>query len=121
MFTQEDIAFLAAFGDAANAHDVERIVDFYAPDAVAVSPVFGEVRGRGRNRTDMGTNFCDDARRAYKHFGRSERRSTHCSDCDNECVAAGAVTIGKNMKGRHVSREPAYQFPPKQQLGARET
>jgi len=46
MVNQQDLAFLAAFSDAANAHDVERIVDYYAPDAVAISPVFGEVRGR---------------------------------------------------------------------------
>jgi predicted ester cyclase len=33
-------------GRAANAHDVQRIMELYAPDAVSISPVFGEVRGR---------------------------------------------------------------------------
>jgi len=46
MVTEQDIVLLHALGQAANAHDVHRIMDFYAPDAVAISPIFGEVRGR---------------------------------------------------------------------------
>jgi steroid delta-isomerase-like uncharacterized protein len=44
---QEDAAaFVRAIQEAANAHDVARMRNFYAEDAVALSPVFGEVRGR---------------------------------------------------------------------------
>jgi predicted ester cyclase len=32
--------------EAANAHDAPRLGDFYSEDAVAISPVFGEVHGR---------------------------------------------------------------------------
>jgi steroid delta-isomerase-like uncharacterized protein len=35
-----------AFREAANAHDAARMRGLYAQDAVALSPVFGEVRGR---------------------------------------------------------------------------
>ena len=31
---------------AAGSRDAARVLDCYAPDAVAISPVFGEVRGR---------------------------------------------------------------------------
>lgn len=44
---QEDAArFVRAMQDAVNAHDLGRMADFYADDAVAISPVFGEVRGK---------------------------------------------------------------------------
>ncbi len=39
-------AFVKALQEAANAHDVARMTDFYADDAVALSPVFGEVNGK---------------------------------------------------------------------------
>jgi predicted ester cyclase len=39
--------FVRALSEAANAHDASRLAGYYAEGAVAVSPVFGEVRGRG--------------------------------------------------------------------------
>jgi len=39
-------SFVRQLQEAANAHDASRLGEFYAEDAVAVSPVFGEVRGR---------------------------------------------------------------------------
>jgi len=38
--------FVRQLQEAANAHDASRLGEFYAEDAVVVSPVFGEVRGR---------------------------------------------------------------------------
>lgn len=40
------VGFVRKLQDAANAHDAKRLGEFYAEDAVAVSPVFGEVHGR---------------------------------------------------------------------------
>jgi predicted ester cyclase len=38
-------AFVRELQDAANSHDAARLAGFYTEDAVALSPVFGEVRG----------------------------------------------------------------------------
>ena len=46
MAREEVVAFVRQLQEAANAHDLSRLMDFYAEDAVAVSPVFGEVKGR---------------------------------------------------------------------------
>ena len=46
MLRDDAIAFVRRIRDAANHHDVPRLMDFYADDAVARSPVFTEVRGR---------------------------------------------------------------------------
>ena len=40
------VAFVRHLQEAANAHDASRLARYYAEDAVAFSPVFGEVRGR---------------------------------------------------------------------------
>ncbi len=40
------VAFVRGLQDAANAHDASRMAAFYDEDAVALSPVFGEMRGR---------------------------------------------------------------------------
>jgi phosphoserine phosphatase RsbU/P len=40
------VAFVRRMQDAANAHDASRMGEFYAGDATAVSPVFGQVQGR---------------------------------------------------------------------------
>jgi ketosteroid isomerase-like protein len=39
-------AFVRELREAANKHDASRLGQFYAEDAVAISPVFGEVHGR---------------------------------------------------------------------------
>jgi len=44
--TMDAVGFVHRLQEAANAHDASRLGEFYAEDAVAVSPVFGEVRGR---------------------------------------------------------------------------
>jgi steroid delta-isomerase-like uncharacterized protein len=44
--TMDAAAFIHELRKAATAHDASRLGSFYAEDAVAVSPVFGEVRGR---------------------------------------------------------------------------
>ena len=44
--TMDAVAFVRELQEAANAHDASRLGKFYAEDAVAVSPVFGEVKGR---------------------------------------------------------------------------
>ena len=45
--SRDDVLALARqLRDAANCHDVPRLMTFYAEDAVAVSPMFNEVRGR---------------------------------------------------------------------------
>jgi serine phosphatase RsbU (regulator of sigma subunit)/predicted ester cyclase len=44
--TMDAAAFVRELQQAANAHDASRLGEFYAEDAVAVSPVFGEVKGR---------------------------------------------------------------------------
>jgi serine phosphatase RsbU (regulator of sigma subunit) len=46
MSREEAIALIGGMQEAANAHDAGRMASFYAEEAVAVSPVFGEVRGR---------------------------------------------------------------------------
>lgn len=40
------IAFVIALQQAANAHDARRMEEFYTEDAIALSPVLGEIRGR---------------------------------------------------------------------------
>lgn len=45
--TREDALTLARrLQEAANGHDVAALIAHYAPDAVAISPAFGELRGR---------------------------------------------------------------------------
>ena len=44
--TEQDHSLLRALSEAVSAHNVDRILDFYAADAVSISPVFGEVQGR---------------------------------------------------------------------------
>lgn len=46
MTRQEAVKFAAKLGEAVNSHDVSALMNFYAADAVMVSPVFNEVRGR---------------------------------------------------------------------------
>jgi predicted ester cyclase len=46
MSREEALTLVRQLRDAALGRDVLRLMEFYAPEAVAVSPVFGEVRGR---------------------------------------------------------------------------
>ncbi|HET9795139.1 MAG TPA: SpoIIE family protein phosphatase [Thermoanaerobaculia bacterium] len=46
MSRDDAVAFVRAMQDAANAHDVPRMAAFYVEDAVALSPVLGELKGR---------------------------------------------------------------------------
>src|SRR4051812_4541161 len=46
MTRDEALAFARSLNDAANSRDTARMMEHYAADAVAVSPVFAEVRGR---------------------------------------------------------------------------
>ena len=57
MSREEALALVRELQDAANRHDAARIVELYADDAVAVSPVFSEVRGRAGIRTTFETLF----------------------------------------------------------------
>jgi predicted ester cyclase len=57
MTRDEAVALVRQLQDAANCHDVSRLLDFYADDAVAVSPVFAEVRGRPAIRSTWETLF----------------------------------------------------------------
>jgi ketosteroid isomerase-like protein len=50
-------AFLGQLLDALVRRDLERLMPFYAPDAVVVSPVFGEVRGRAAIGATFDTLF----------------------------------------------------------------
>lgn len=43
---EEAVAFVREMQEAVNAHDLTKVSFFYAEHAFAVSPVFGEVRGR---------------------------------------------------------------------------
>ncbi len=46
MSREEALALVRQLVDAAHRRDISRLMDAYAYEAVAVSPVFGEVRGR---------------------------------------------------------------------------
>ena len=46
MSREEAIALVRQVGDATSRRDLRRLMDFYADEAVAVSPVFGTVRGK---------------------------------------------------------------------------
>ncbi len=46
MSREEALALVRKLVDAAHRRDISRLMDAYAYEAVAVSPVFGEVRGR---------------------------------------------------------------------------
>jgi sigma-B regulation protein RsbU (phosphoserine phosphatase) len=46
MLRDDAIALVRQMRDAANRHDIPRLMDFYADDAVARSPVFAEVTGK---------------------------------------------------------------------------
>lgn len=46
MSREDAVAFVRAMAAATNAHDIARMETLYAEDAVAISPVLGELRGR---------------------------------------------------------------------------
>jgi ketosteroid isomerase-like protein len=46
MSREEAIGFVAQLGEAVNAHDTRRLLEFYADEAVTVSPVFGGIAGK---------------------------------------------------------------------------
>ncbi|HEV2386051.1 MAG TPA: SpoIIE family protein phosphatase [Candidatus Acidoferrales bacterium] len=46
MSPEEAVKLVRQLQEAANSHNVSRLMELYADDAVAVSPVFGEVKGR---------------------------------------------------------------------------
>jgi ketosteroid isomerase-like protein len=54
---EQALSIIRQLLDAARRHDYERVGALYAPDAVAVSPVFGEVRGREAVRDTWRTLF----------------------------------------------------------------
>jgi serine phosphatase RsbU (regulator of sigma subunit) len=70
------IAFVIALQQAANAHDARRLGDFYTEDAVAFSPVLGEIRGREavvRSWETLFTKFPDSAMEVSDIFTDGER------------------------------------------------
>src|SRR5260370_9122276 len=54
---EDAIALVRRLQDAVNAHDARRVADFYADDAVMVSPVLTEVRGRSAIADSFETVF----------------------------------------------------------------
>jgi uncharacterized protein (TIGR02246 family) len=57
MLREQVHAFLRQVLDALARRDLERLLAFYAPDAVVVSPVFGEVHGRAAIGATFDTLF----------------------------------------------------------------
>lgn len=46
MSREEAIGFVGQLGQAVNAHDTRQLLEFYADEAVTVSPVFGGIAGK---------------------------------------------------------------------------
>lgn len=57
MSREEALALVRQLQEAANRHDTARMMDFYADDAVTVSPVFAQVRGRAAIASTFETFF----------------------------------------------------------------
>ena len=73
---EDAVAFVRDLRAAANAHDVAALSDFYAEDAIAMSPVFGEVRGRDAvvgTWNALFTKFPDSAMDVSDVFSDGER------------------------------------------------
>src|SRR5881409_763583 len=51
------LAIVRRFREAGGSRDLSLMADLYADDAVAVSPIFGEVRGRDAIVATWGTMF----------------------------------------------------------------
>jgi predicted ester cyclase len=54
---EEAVELVRQLQEAANTHDVPRLMEFYADDAVAISPVLGEVKGRAAIARSFETLF----------------------------------------------------------------
>lgn len=57
MSREETLALVRQLLDAANRHDAVRLMDCYAENAIVMSPVFGEVRGRAAIGATWETTF----------------------------------------------------------------
>jgi len=73
---EDAVVFVRGMQSAANAHDVAALSRFYAEDAIALSPVFGEVRGRAAvvgTWNALFTKFPDSALEVSDVFSDGER------------------------------------------------
>jgi serine phosphatase RsbU (regulator of sigma subunit)/ketosteroid isomerase-like protein len=57
MSRDEALALVRRLQDAANRHDVARLMELYDDDALTVSPVFGQLRGRAAITASWETTF----------------------------------------------------------------